>query len=248
MKLAINQRKQKIRGKQLEMLSRVDMRGEGVGRIKHPCRMIISGKSQMGKTTLMVDIVKNVMMRGVRRCFAVCPTWYQQSTLAPLRRIKYAFPKKRVFTKATEENFEKIFNIIDKERDYDGNRIPTLLIVDDCAAEQALNRGNHGAFGRLSIASPHLDLSIFCVVQKMTSASPLLRENTEGVISFIPSRVKDIEILTDEFNPCPFYANNRKILLKVLEECWSQERYCFIWREPVTGKVAYYAGLGKKIL
>jgi hypothetical protein len=200
----------------------------------------------MGKTTLMTEIVMKYLIKSVRRCFAVCPTWYQQPALAPLRRIKGAFPRNRVSQQATEQTFEAIFYLLNTER-LKGRRIPTLLIVDDCAAESSLNKGNHGAYGRLAIASPHLNLSICTVVQKMVSASPLMRENTEGVIAFIPSRVADIDIIVDEYNPFPFLSNNRKLLLRVLEKCWRENRYTLIWREPLTGKTAYYAGLQEEI-
>jgi hypothetical protein len=147
---------------------------------------------------------------------------------------------------ATDEIFEMIFQILNREK-RNGQFIPTLLIVDDCAAESSLNKGNHGPFGRLSIASPHLNLSICTVVQKMTSCSPLMRENAEGIITFIPSRVGDIDIIVDEFNPCPYIYNNKRLLLKVLERCWKENRFCLIWREKLTGKVAYYGGLGREI-
>jgi len=219
---------------------------KGFQRIQHPCRLVCCGKSQMGKTTLMVDIIKRYILRSVRRCFAVCPTWYQQHQLTPLRRIKGAFPRQRVFQMASEEAFEKIFLMLNKER-LNGKRIPTLLYVDDCAAESSLNRGNKGAYGRLALASPHLNLTICTVVQKMVSASPLMRENTEGIIVFMPSRVGDVEILVDEFNPNPFSLNCMRTMRVFLRECFKRERYCLIWREKLTGNTKYYAGLGEEI-
>jgi hypothetical protein len=200
----------------------------------------------MGKTTLMTEVVCRMLLKDVKRCFAVCPTWYQQPALKKLRQIKGAFPRNRVSQVANEEVFERIFQLLNKEK-INGKFIPTLLIVDDCAAESSLNKGNHGAYARLAIASPHLQLSICTVVQKLVSCSPMMRENAEGIISFIPSRVGDVDILVDEFNPCPYIYENKRLLLKILERCWKAHRFCFIWREKLTGKVAYYKGLGEEV-
>jgi hypothetical protein len=200
----------------------------------------------MGKTTLAVEIIRQRIMRSVTRCFAVCPTWYEQPALKPLRMIKGAFPRKRVFTNPDESSFEKIYTMLMKEK-RNGLRIPTLLIVDDCAAEKSMNMRNHGVFGRLAISSPHLNLSIFTVVQKMTTCSPLMRENTEGVITFLPDRVADVEILADEYNPKPYLPGTAKYLRRILAQCWNKNRFSFLWREKLTGHVAYHAGFGKEV-
>lgn len=216
-------------------------------KINHPIRTVFTGKSQMGKTTLMVDLIRRRLIASVQRCYVVCPTWYEQPAFQPLRRIKGAFPAKRVYTEATEEVFEEIYRKIKKENARVGRKIPTLLLVDDCAAERALHTGNHGAFGRLAISAPHLNLSIACTVQKLVSASPLLRENTEVVICFYPSRKKDVNILIDEYNPCPWEAGSSKTLRRMMGQCWDKKSYCTIFREPLTGHTAYHIGLGQEV-
>ena len=195
----------------------------------------------MGKTTLAVDLILTQFMKNVKRCFAVCPTWYQQKTLKPLRDIPNAFPKSNVFTDVNDAVFEAIFQRLNAKP------CPTLLFVDDAAAEAATNKGNKGAFSRLCLAAPHLQLSIVGCFQRLTSASPAFRDNTEGVISFIPSKIQDVQTLYEEFNPCPARAKSKDIVKEALDYSWKNARFCFIWREAFTGKINYYCGLDSEV-
>jgi hypothetical protein len=203
--------------------------------------MIITGRSTMGKTTLAVDIIRHSIMKDVRRCFAVCPTFWEQPALQPLRDIKGAFTKKSVFTNVDDSVFEYIYNTLVKQP------APTLIFVDDAAAESATNRGNKGSFSRLCLASPHLDTSIFGVFQRLSSASPAFRDNTEGLISFIPTKILDVDTIYKEFNPNPAAIKSINIVKKALQHAWFHARFCFIWREAFTGRIMYYSGFKERI-
>jgi hypothetical protein len=206
-----------------------------------PTRLLLTGRSTLGKTTLAVDLILTRFMKNVNRCFACCPTWYQQKTLAPLREIPGAFPKKNVFTRVDDSVFEHIFQQLTKFP------CPTLLFVDDAAAEAATNKGNKGSFSRLCLAAPHLQLSIVGCFQRLTQASPAFRDNTEGIISFIPSKLQDVETLCEEFNPCPARKRSKDIVKRALDYGWRNARFCFIYREAFTGKIYYFSGLNDEI-
>lgn len=195
----------------------------------------------MGKTTLAVDIICHQLLKEVRRCFAVCPTFWQQPALQPLRKVKGAFTKKTVTTQVHDQVFDALFKIMDADH------IPTLLFVDDAAAEASTNKGNKGSFARLCIAAPHLNLSIVGCFQRLTSCSPALRDNCECLISFIPTKIIDVDTIVKEFNPTPACATRDQIVKKALEYAWSHARFCFIFREAFTGRVYYFAGLNGQI-
>ncbi len=177
-------------------------------------------------------------MSRVTRCFACCPTFYDQPQLKRLRDIPGAFPKQNVFTDVNDGVFEHIYN---ECRD---KPAPTLLFVDDSAAERATNVGNKGSFSRLALASPHHQLYIVGVFQRLTACSPALRDNTEGLIAFKPSQTLDVETIVKEFNPSPANPKNKEIVQNALTRCWSDPdaRYCFIWRENFTAIIHYYCG------
>ncbi len=205
-------------------------------------RLIVTGRSTMGKTTLAVKIITQCLMKRVQRCYACCPTFYNQDALAPLRNIPGAFPRSRVFTRVNDDCFNHIFKqLSDKPA-------PTLLFVDDAAAESATNKGNKGAFSRLCLAAPHLQLFIVGVFQRLSSASPALRDNAEGVISFRPTRVRDVDILVDEFNAFPARMDNKMLLRKILDTCWTKARFAFIWRNGFPAfDTRYYCGFNSEV-
>lgn len=151
--------------------------GPAAQRIQHPVRLLIYGRSTCGKTTLAVDIICQQLMKGVQRVFAVCPTFWQQPQLYRLHQIPDCFNDKNVFTTVREAVFTYIFRVCQESPE-----IPTLLLVDDAAAERCTNVGNKGAFANLCIMSPHLNLSIVGIFQRMKAASPAFRDNCEGII------------------------------------------------------------------
>lgn len=206
-----------------------------------PCRILLTGRSTMGKTTLAVDIIMTQILPHVQRCFAACPSWYAQATLKPLRDVPDAFPRQRVFTRVDDSVFELIYRTLVKRP------CPTLLFVDDAAAEAATNKGNKGSFSRLCTTSPHLQLYIVGCFQRLTSASPSLRDNTEGIISFIPSRMEDVGYIVSEFNAFPARAKSKHLIMDILQQCWDKERFAFIWREGFTGRMHYYCGLNQEV-
>lgn len=215
--------------------------GPAVSLIQHPTRILACGRSTMGKTTLCVDIILKQLMRSVKRCFAVCPTFWQQPSLKRLRDIKSAFPKKHVFTRPSNNVFDTIFRICDRDR------LPTLLYVDDAGAESSTNQGNKGAFARLCLASPHLNLSIVGCFQRPTLCTPSLRDNAECFISFLTSRVPDVNLIVNELNPTPASPISKKKVCEALEYAWKNARFCFIFREAFTGRIVYHVGFQSHI-
>ncbi len=196
----------------------------------------------MGKTTLAVDLICKYILPNVRRCIAVCPTFWQQDTLERLRRVQGAFTRTSVYSHADDSVFDKIFNILNKKP------APTLLFIDDCAAEQATNKGNKGSFSRLCLAAPHLNLTIIGCFQRITAASPAFRDNCEGLISFIPSHTLDSKIIYTEFNPAAGLKSSVDDVCQALTKIWSEHRFCFIWREAYTGKIHYHAGFDGEVV
>ena len=210
--------------------------------IRPPCRVLFTGRSTMGKTTLAVTVILECIMPHMRRCFAACPTFYDQSALEPLRAIPGAFPERNVFTDVTDGTFEYIYQRILRHSK------PTLLFVDDAAAEKATNRGNKGSFSRLCLCSMHHNLTIIGVFQRITSASPSLRDNVEGLVSFIPTKDNDGDTICHEFNPCPARLHSRKLVMQMLDYAWRHARFCFIWREKFSGQTRFYSGFQQQLL
>ncbi len=232
--------KKEMNRQPIEPTPLVNRLGNAANVFHHPFRLIVTGRSTMGKTTLAVDIIRAHILKDVKRCFAACPTFWDQPALLPLRQIKGAFTKKTVFTRVDDATFEFIYQQLKR------NPAPTLLFVDDAAAEASTNKGNKGAFSRLCLAAPHLNLTIVGCFQRLSSASPALRDNAEGLISFTPTKMLDVDTIIKEFNPCPARKSSKDIVSKALQYAWDQSMYAFIWRIK-RGPVNFYSGLDDRI-
>lgn len=207
-----------------------------MSKITHPTRVILSGRSTLGKTTLAVDIICLQLMHSVRRCFAVCPTFWRQNALLPLRAIPGAFHKKNVFTQNIPQAFDRIYNTLVREK----TSIPTLLFVDDVAGDYSTNMGNKGTFAKLCTESPHFNLSIVGCFQQLIQAAPPFRHNAECLISFAPTRTSCVRIIKDEFNPCPADPLSEKKVRDALNHIWDNGNYCFLFKEKRSKTVSYY--------
>ena len=214
--------------------------GEHAKVIRHPYRLLITGRSTLGKTTLATQVMCHLLLCDVKRIFVCCPTFNMQDTLKEFRNVPGAFTKDNVFTNVDEEAFDTISEIIEKTPD-----IPTLLFVDDSGSERSTNRGSKGSFARLCIAAPHLNLSIVGVFQYMKMVTNQMRYNCEGLVSFIPCSIFDVDYIYQEFNPCATDADSKKVVRAALRKAYEERRFCFISREKWTGKVLYHAGFDK---
>lgn len=182
-------------------------------------------------------------MHSVNRCYAVCPSFTRQPQLERLRKIPGAFISKHVFTQVNDSVFTAIWRQCTKDN------IPTLLLLDDAAAEYSTNCGNKGAFARLCYTAPHLNLSIVGVFQKLTACSPALRDNTECLVQFIPTRTDDIDILVREFNPriTDMKKDSARYVRDLLKQVWGEGTFVFIHRVPRHGKVTYHVAFDQEI-
>ncbi len=213
----------------------------------HPTRILIAGRSTSGKTTLAVQLVTRHMLRGLRRCYAVCPTFYSQPALKPLRLIKGGFQHKDVFLDPSNEAFDYV---LEQQRAY---RTPALLFVDDAAADSCTNAGSKGSFARLCIMAPHLNLTIVSIFQALKQCTLAMRTNCEILVSFQPNGVREVECILEEFNPFPSAVDSKKRVKAMLTQAWTQYRYAIIIKtafHPLFNpmpRMKFYAGTQHEI-
>jgi len=222
--------------------------GEDAGfLVDHPARLLITGRSTSGKSTFAVGFICRRMLRQVRRCYAICPTFYSQSTLGGLRKVQGAFQRKDVFTAPSNDAFEYIFK---QQRRFP---YPALLFIDDVADSACTNVGSKGAFAKLCIQAPHINLTIVAIFQGLTQCSKAMRLNTEGLIAFMPDSEDEVNQIIKEFNPWGFRLGGKKLLRAKLEETWQTERFAFFWKtkfHPLTNplpRTRLFAGMSREI-
>ncbi len=164
--------------------------------IVHPSRLLISGRSRMGKTTFAVKLICQQFRRIVDRIIIVCPTYNIQDTFDPIRKLVQPCD---VYTRATKEDFVLIYKSIKKIQEFNkskGNAMQRILIlVDDMAGTPALHGSRISPFAHLSIQTPHWSTSMIVITQQPTNVSPSFRDNAEAIVVFPSEGVLEVEWL-----------------------------------------------------
>lgn len=183
-------------------------------------RMLITGRSKSGKTSLAVGLIETFILPFVHRVIVVCPTAEDQVIYDNI--LSYVSEKDFYDEELYEEDWDEILSSIVKEYKESNKKKRTLLIVDDCASDSATNAGRKSAFSRLVTLSNHKGTSIVGIFQQVTTVTPSLRDNAEMIVTFPPARSQDFELFMKEF----VFINNKK----KRKEC--VDRFELTWKEP----------------
>jgi hypothetical protein len=150
--------------------------------------MLIVGKSQSGKTTKGVEVVKH-MLSYVHNVVVVAPTFEMQHTWDDVRKhVTNNFI-------TGDGMYEKIRGDLEEE-----GYPPSLLVIDDVSAEKSLNQGTKGGLNWLIYNAVWINLSIIVIAHKLSSVSSGLKENLEHVLFFTTTRPKEVKAIAEEFN------------------------------------------------
>jgi hypothetical protein len=147
--------------------------------------MLITGRSQMGKTTWVVEFIGKCMLSQITRLIVVCPTFRMQSCFDPLRRyVKESDIHDCISVDTFKRISRDIFRVQKELSQCNSDSERILVLVDDCAGSNAIHGNRQGAFAHLAVQTPHWNTSMFVITQNPTSVSPSFRENAENVVIF----------------------------------------------------------------
>lgn len=184
----------------------------------HPGRYLFAGKSKSGKTTLLVDVVRQHFKNLVDRIIFVCPT-IDQPLFDPIRNLYKS--ERDVFDYNDKNVFDLILKQIRLQKAFCKKEgipeVRTLLIIDDTAGLNVMHGGRHGKFSNLSIHCNHENLSIFVLTQQPKGISPSFRENLEGLVCFPLLSRKDRDWIYEEYNGC---VVKKKTFQKLVLRAW----------------------------
>jgi hypothetical protein len=74
----------------------------------------------------------------------------------------------------------------------------TLIIVDDCAASQAVKK-RVSELVRLAFSARHYNLSVIVLTQQLSSVAKPFRENISRLVTFYNPSRKDMKVITDDY-------------------------------------------------
>lgn len=167
--------------------------------IQHPTRVFCIGRSQMGKTTLAVQVIME-RFANLDRYIVICPSW-DQPTYNPIRDWfkpcdVYRNPQRNTFDKIVQEI--RAFNEFARRKGLETPK--TFVLFDDMAGNNLVHSNGKGSFPNFATQTVHEGASLMVISQEPKRADPTFRKNCENFIIF-PSEAKyDVDWLNESFN------------------------------------------------
>lgn len=186
--------------------------------IHHPTRIFCIGRSQMGKTTLSVQVIME-RFANLDRYIVICPSW-DQPAYNPIRDWfkpcdVYRNPQRNTFDKVVQEI--RSFNEFARRKGV--QQAKTFILFDDNAGTSVVHSNGKGSFPNFSTQVTHEGCSLMVISQEPKRADPTFRHNCENFIVF-PSEAKyDVDWLNESFNS-PIFGKGHNFY-DVLSFAWT---------------------------
>jgi energy-coupling factor transporter ATP-binding protein EcfA2 len=231
--------------------------------LEHPFRLLITGRSGYGKTTLATQLAL-ILEDQFDEILIVAPKVSRSDT------IDHLFGTGKV-TFAHSNPFEGLAlakQFIEDKRDaieemnrnppnqtlralgflpeYKPKRQPNfLLFIDDVASEKGVkSRDRTSALDRTSIISRHLNVSIIGIFQQILTGTLSFRKNAEALIAFPSNDMDDTKTLVKEWNP------NSELTMpqgrRLFQKAWNRNLFLFIYSPP-RDRSRYFIGFQEEI-
>ena len=175
-------------------------------KITHPCRTLIIGRSQSGKTTLAAELF-TWMSTQVDSVFLISPTWKKQPTWKSIEKyITHGYANAQQGLRAVKQDIEG------------KPTLRRLLIIDDCSYESILNTGNKGLISELLYNAIWYNLSVLIICHKVNNVSSSVRENLEHLILFSTVNNLELDSLMKNFSLSSNKKDFREVFSKIISE------------------------------
>ena len=189
-----------------EMNSIINEHPTMVELITHPHRTLIIGRSRSGKTTLAVSFLASGYIDKFEVVYWFCSTIDDQDTYDCLREYIH---EDMVWKDLNDAALQEMLDFHNE-----AERPKALMVIDDQSAQTSLNKGNKGIFAMIVTTAPWLNLSIMCLSHKVTSVSPVFRDNAEHVILLYLGNNAQKKRAVEEFN----YFKHKNVFLDLYSE------------------------------
>lgn len=215
-------------------------------------RILICGRSGLGKTTLLVNLI-DYQLRDQMDVFIIMSPTFCQETFNPIRNL---FTPKTIFETVDQKALEKVCqSIITVRKSFlEKNLQPPrfCVIIDDCAGKSVIQGRRRGVFANFAVQSRHWETSLIVISQQPSCVDPNFRDNAEHVIAFPSEREEDILWLKKSYNTNFLDGLS---MTNIIKEAWlggrndSEEwgqHFLYIYRQP-RGKSRYFIDFNKEL-
>ena len=152
--------------------------------------VVSSGPTNSGKTTFIVNLLKETFNQKFDFIFLLCPTFINNKTWD-----NFAENDKDFFIIIPEHHqindWLKIISFA-----FEGTN--TLIILDDCASSKDVKKRTNELV-KLAFSARHSGISAWVLTQQMSSIAKPFRENIASLILFFTPSAKDMKTVFEEF-------------------------------------------------
>ncbi len=191
----------------LKVIDKSDNYGKQMGLLFDlPFRVLITAKSQQGKTTLLTNFLLNPhFYKGQFKpedIVIISPSLSNDPKLQVICE-ELDIPDENCMEEYDEDVVKAIYDLWESEYEeaVENKQRPKskLILMDDLGYSGALRNKRMGQISRIACNGRHINLSLFVCVQAYSQASPVLRSNISGLIVFDTSK-KNIDAIAEEHN------------------------------------------------
>ena len=155
-----------------------------------PFNALIVGPTNSGKTTFIVNLLKETFNKKFDFIFLLCPTFVNNKTWD-----NFAENDKDFFIIIPEHHqindWLKIISFA-----FEGTN--TLIILDDCASSKDVKKRTNELV-KLAFSARYSGISVWVLTQQMSSIAKPFRENIASLILFFTPSAKDMKTVFEEF-------------------------------------------------
>jgi Cdc6-like AAA superfamily ATPase len=156
-----------------------------------PFNMLIVGMTGSGKTQFLLDMLETEYNRVFDYIIIVCPTMEWNTTYINWSHLS---DHGVIQIPCSQEMINHVLKAVSTI--FRGTN--TLIIVDDCAASQAVKK-RVSELVRLAFSARHYSLSVIVLTQQLSSVAKPFRENISRLVTFYNPSRKDIKVITDDY-------------------------------------------------
>ena len=156
-----------------------------------PFNMLIVGMTGSGKTQFLLDMLETEYNRVFDYIIIVCPTIEWNTTYINWSHLS---DHGVIQIPCSQEMINHILKAVSTI--FRGTN--TLIIVDDCAASQAVKK-RVSELVCLAISARHYNLSVIVLTQQLSSVAKPFRENISRLVTFYNPSRKDMKVITDDY-------------------------------------------------
>ena len=193
-------------------------------RYKVPFHCIITGPTNCGKTKYLTEQLRGPFRNVFEYIVLVCPTYAKNKTY---HRFTQGDKRFKVLSPDASNSDEINELLTDCATLFSGTN--TLLILDDCAVSKDLKQRSN-KFIDLAFTGRHDRLSLWVLMQQLTSIAKPFRDNVACVVSFHnPSQLSTKTLFEDYGGDLD--TETRKKFVELLKNA-KYSRLCFCLRYP----------------